>query len=70
MKRICDHSALIRTCDGCGMVTAIDLDAMPQYRAEMRMRGQTVREVDHETAMLAWKTAGPCKCRLAKSDKI
>jgi len=49
-------SALIRVCDVCGKVNAIDLDA----ERDMQEIDHTVKLVTREEAMEAWKDAGRC----------
>ena len=56
-------SALIRRCDGCQTVTAIDLDNTLKHKREMQLLGQTVYEVTGEEARTHFKSAGPCRCR-------
>ncbi len=55
-------SALIRRCDGCQTVTAIDLDNTLKHKRDMQMLGQTVHEVTEDEAMRLWQGAGPCRC--------
>ncbi len=54
--------ALIRRCDGCQTVTAIDLDNTLKHKRDMQMLGQTVHEVTEDEAMRLWQGAGPCRC--------
>lgn len=56
-------SALIRRCDGCQTVTAIDLDNTLKHKREMQLMGQTVYEVTEDEARTHFKSAGPCRCR-------
>ena len=56
-------SALIRRCDKCQTVTAIDLDLTMKHKREMQMLGQTVSEVTEAEAMRLWRGAGPCRCK-------
>ena len=58
MKR----ESLIRRCNTCQKVTAIDLDNTLGHKREMQMLGQTVYEVSHAEAMEMWKAAGKCRC--------
>ena len=53
-------SAVIRHCDKCLAVTAIDLDNTPTNAKALKMRGQTVRIVDTEEAKTM--TLEKCKC--------
>ena len=53
-------SALIRVCDVCGKVNAIDLDASPEVERDMQELDHTVKRVTREEAMEAWKDAGRC----------
>jgi hypothetical protein len=55
-----DGMALIRKCDKCGMITAIDLDVTLKHKRDMQMVGQTVMEVTRAEAMDLWKNAGAC----------
>lgn len=55
-----DEMALIRKCDKCGMITAIDLDVTLKHKREMQMVRQTVHEVTKEEALKLWKNAGAC----------
>lgn len=54
------NTALIRICNGCGVVTAIDMDNTPEHKKDMELHGHTIYEVSD--AMTYWKTAGKCKC--------
>jgi len=56
------NDALIRRCDGCHMVTAVDMDNTLENKREMQVMGQTVTEVTEEQAHEAWKNARPCQC--------
>lgn len=53
-------SALIRVCDVCGKVNAIDLGASPEAERDMQEIDHTVKLVTREEAMEAWKDAGRC----------
>ena len=53
-------SALIRVCDVCGKVNAIDLDASPEAERDMQELDHTVKRLTREEAMEAWKDAGRC----------
>jgi hypothetical protein len=53
-------SALIRVCDVCGKVNAIDLDSSPEAERDMQEIDHTVKLVTQEEAMEAWKDAGRC----------
>lgn len=55
-------NSLVRRCDGCGNITAIDLENTPENKEEMQYPGQTVYEVTQERAMDLWKTACKCAC--------
>lgn len=61
-------SALIRRCDGCQTVTAIDLDNTLEHKREMQLHGQTVYEVTEDEARTHFKSAGPCRCRQNKEN--
>jgi hypothetical protein len=54
------HSALIRVCDVCGKVNAIDLDASLESERDMQELDHTVKRLTREEAMKAWKDAGRC----------
>jgi hypothetical protein len=56
-------SALIRRCDWCQTVTAIDLDNTLKHKRQMQMLGQTVYEVTEDEARTHFRSAGPCRCR-------
>lgn len=62
-------TALIRICDGCGVVTAVDMENTPGHKAEMYVRGQTIQEVTKEDALLIWKKAGRCMCAMLKPKR-
>lgn len=55
-----DGYALIRVCDTCGKVNAIDLDASEAHENEMQEVGHTVKRMSKAEAKEAWKTAGRC----------
>jgi hypothetical protein len=55
-------SALIRRCDGCQTVTAIDLENTLKHKMEMQLLGQTVYEVTEDEVRSQIKSAGPCRC--------
>jgi hypothetical protein len=55
-------TALIGQCDGCGMVTAIDMVPTPENFKVMRHPGRTIRTVSKAVALEMWKRAGKCKC--------
>ena len=61
-------TALIRTCNGCGTVTALDLDNTPDHWREMQWPGQTVKAVTEAEARQAWRNAGPCRCGVKERD--
>lgn len=63
ITRKAEQSALIRRCDGCQVVTAIDLDNTLKHKREMQMIGQTVYEVSEDDARTHFKSAGPCQCK-------
>lgn len=52
--------ALIRRCDVCGNINAIDLDGSIVNEAEMRMADHTVTRVSEVEAMEASKLAVRC----------
>ena len=57
--------AIIRTCDICGTVTAVDLCATQrsdQSVAEMKLPGQTIRHVLSGDAKRLWASARNCNC--------
>jgi hypothetical protein len=56
-------SALIRRCNGCRRVTAVDVEDTPEHRREMEMPGQTVEVVTRRDADMHWYEGGPCICR-------
>lgn len=56
-----EKAALIRHCDTCLAVTAIDLDDTPENAKAMRLRGQTVRVMDIEEAKTL--KLERCKCK-------
>ena len=55
-------SALIRRCDGCQTVTAIDLDNTLKHKRQMQLLGQTVYKVTEDEARTHFRSAGPCRC--------
>lgn len=57
-------SALIGQCDGCGMVTAIDLVPTPENFKAITYPGRTIRTVPKATALEMWKHAGKCRCKI------
>ena len=56
-------TAFVRLCNGCGIITAIDLDPTPEHWEEMSLEGQTVYVIPREEAIKRFKTAGKCKCK-------
>lgn len=53
-------SALIRRCDLCGNVNAIDLDWSEQHEREMQLEDHTVMRVTEAEALELWKFAKRC----------
>lgn len=58
-------SALVRRCNVCNVINAVDLDATPERWAEMQRKDHTVWNVDEETAIKLWNDEGG-KCDHAK----
>jgi hypothetical protein len=60
---------LIRTCDGCGVVTAFDVDNIPEHKADMEMDGQTITEVTMSglRSIQERGNIGPCRCSVSAS---
>lgn len=52
--------ALVRRCDVCGIINAIDLDATPARWKELQLPEHTVMKVTEAEAMELWKNAGQC----------
>ena len=52
--------ALVRRCNRCNAITAIDLDAKPASEADLMMPGQTVHVVARNEAV--GKQVEACKC--------
>jgi len=55
-------TALLRRCDSCGCMTAVDLYNCPKNKAEMIIPYHTVEEVTQQEAIDACKEYKPCKC--------
>lgn len=53
---------LIRKCDGCGKVTAFDMNATVKHKREMQFMGQTVYEVPKSEIASHRANMGSCKC--------
>jgi hypothetical protein len=58
-------SALVRRCNVCNSINAVELDATPERWAEMQRKDHTVWHVDEETAIKLWNDEGG-KCDHAK----
>lgn len=58
-------SALVRRCNVCNVINAVDLDATPERWAEMQRKDHTVWHVDEATAIKLWNDEGG-KCDHAK----
>lgn len=54
------NTAIIRRCDTCGKVNAIDLEPTPERWAEMQLKGHTVTQVPKDEAMKLWEDSGRC----------
>lgn len=52
--------ALIRRCDICGNVNAIDLDGTSEREIEIARAGHTVTRVTEAEAMELWRSAAEC----------
>lgn len=63
-------SALIRRCDVCRTVTAIDLDNTLKHKRRMQLLGQTVYEVTEEEARTHFRSAGPCRCEKSAKPHV
>lgn len=61
-------SALVRRCDICGIVNAIDLDATPSRWKELQLPDHTVTKVTESEAMELWKDAGRCDHKKLVAD--
>jgi hypothetical protein len=62
--------ALIRRCNGCHRVTAIDVEDTPEHRRQMEMHGQTVEVVTRRKADMHWFEGGPCVCGMNKEVSV
>ncbi|MCK9571590.1 hypothetical protein M0R72_21750 [Candidatus Pacearchaeota archaeon] len=58
---------LIRTCDGCGVVTAFDVDNTPEHKADIELYGGTVTEISMAelNSMRDSGRVGPCRCSVS-----
>jgi hypothetical protein len=64
-------SALVRRCNTCCVINAVDLDATPETWAEMQREDHTVWHVDEETAIKLWNNeAGKCDHGLASYANV
>ena len=55
-----DWYALVRRCNVCGKVNAVDLDASPEAERDMHEPDHSVERLTREEAIEAWKGAGRC----------
>jgi hypothetical protein len=60
-----EKSALVRRCNICGVINAVDLDATSERWAEMQREDHTVWHVDEQTAIQLWNDEGG-KCNHKK----
>lgn len=54
--------ALVRRCERCLAVTAVDLDASEQRQQEIAYPGHRVEIVKRKDAILAWDSKWECAC--------
>lgn len=54
------RTALVRKCDTCGNVNAVDLDGTPEHWKELQLAGHTVLRVTEREACEMFKTAAKC----------
>ncbi|MCK9435005.1 MAG: hypothetical protein M0R32_09355 [Candidatus Cloacimonetes bacterium] len=62
-ERVTNTNGLIRICDICKNVTAIDLDNSIDNKKEMELPGQTVLEVPLTEIAERFKSASHCECK-------
>jgi len=63
-----EKTALIRRCNVCRHVTAIDIENTPEHRREMELPGQTIEAVTRIEAEKHWYDGGPCTCKRLPVD--
>ena len=63
-------SALVRRCDVCGIINAIDLDATPARWKDLQLPDHTVTKVTEAEAMELWKDAGRCDHKKLVADLL
>jgi hypothetical protein len=62
-ERATNTKGLIRVCNTCKVVTAIDLDNSIDNKKEMEMPGQTVLEIPLTEMSEKYKSANRCECK-------
>jgi len=62
-ERATNTNGLIRICDTCKKVTAIDLDNSIDNKKEMELPGQTVLEIPLTEMSEKYKSANQCECK-------
>jgi len=62
------RTALVRVCDTCGVVTAIDAVVTVENMREMCMVGGTVKELPIEEAKALWMRPGKCRCNRKQEE--
>lgn len=56
--------AIVRQCDGCGIITAMSVKASKKVEKELALSNQTVTVISLEQARKLWSDfGGYCKCK-------
>lgn len=53
-------SAIVRRCDVCGKINAIDLDWSEEHERDLQLPDHSVLRVHESEALELWKRAGRC----------
>jgi hypothetical protein len=56
------NTALVRVCDTCGVVTAIDAVVTVENMRGMTMIGSTVKQLPIAEAIAKWEKPDTCRC--------
>lgn len=68
IPRKAHHYALVRRCDVCGKVNAIDLDGSTENEQAMQEVDHTVTRMSRAEAQEAWEGAGRCDHKAIIAD--
>jgi hypothetical protein len=67
-QRIASPYALVRRCDVCGIVNAVDLNGNLENEMSLQMEDHVVKRMSREDALQEWKHAGRCNHKALIAD--